>query len=75
MKYGFIREWQSEYPVTVLRRVMQVSPSAYYAWCGRGGELVDRDTWQLCHRMEALFIESRQSLGSPADETTAQRRL
>ena len=64
MKYGFIREWQGEYPVTVLCRVMQVSPSAYYDWRGRGGELIDSDTWRLCHRMKALFNESRQSLGS-----------
>ena len=64
MKYGFIREWHNEYPVTVLCRVMQVSASAYYAWRGRGGELIDSATWQLCHRMKALFNESRQSLGS-----------
>ena len=32
MKYGFIREQQKTYPVTVLCRVMQVSTSAYYAW-------------------------------------------
>lgn len=64
MKYGFIREWHSEYPVTVLCRVMQVSSSAYYNWRGRGGELIDSETWQLCHRMKALFNESRQSLGS-----------
>ena len=54
MKYGFIREWQGEYPVTVLCRVMPVSPSAYYDWRGRGGELIDSDTWRLCHRMKAL---------------------
>ena len=44
MKYGFIREWHSEYPVTVLCRVMQVSPSAYYDWRGHGGELIDSET-------------------------------
>lgn len=43
---------------------MDVSPSAYYEWCGRGVEFIDHATWQLCHRMKALFNESRQSLGS-----------
>ena len=64
MKYGFIQAQQGDYPVTALCRVMQVSTSAYYAWCGHGGEVVDSETWRLCHRMKALFAESRQSLGS-----------
>lgn len=64
MKYGFIREWQGAYPVRRLCRVMHVSPSAYYDWRRRGSELIDSATWQLCHRMKALFNESRQSLGS-----------
>lgn len=64
MKYGFIRECHGWYPVTTLCRVMEVSPSAYYDWCSRGGELIDHATWQLCHRMKVLFNESRQSLGS-----------
>ena len=64
MKYGFIREWHGEYPVTVLCRVMQVSPSAYYDGRGRGGTLIDSAMWLLCHRMKALFNESHQSLGS-----------
>ena len=64
MKYYFIQEQQADYPVTVLCRVMQVSTSAYYDWCGRGAELIDRTTWQQCQRMKALFVESRESLGS-----------
>ena len=64
MKYRFIQAQQGDYQVTALCRVMQVSTSAYYAWCGRGGEIIDSETWQLCHRMKALFAESRQSLGS-----------
>ena len=64
MKYGFIRECRESYPITTLCRVMEVSPSAYYDWCSRPGELIDHATWQLCHRMKALFNESRQSLGS-----------
>ncbi len=64
MKYHFIQEQQADYPVTVLCRVMQVSASAYYDWCSRGAELIDSTIWQLCQRMKALFVESRESLGS-----------
>ena len=43
---------------------MRVSKSAYYDWRNRGAKIIDHDTWSLCHRMKALFTESRQSLGS-----------
>lgn len=64
MKFGFIQDEQVTYAVTLLCRVMQVSTSAYYEWRGRGAEVVDSETWQLCHRMKILFAESRDSLGS-----------
>ncbi|MGB5670730.1 MAG: IS3 family transposase [Sedimenticolaceae bacterium] len=64
MKYGFIKVQQVDYPVTMLCRVMQVGKSAYYAWRSRGGQVIDSETWHLCHRMKTLFAESRQSLGS-----------
>ncbi len=64
MRYRFIQEQQAAYPVTMLCRVMQVSTSAYYEWCGRGAEVIDSETWRLCQRMKSLFVESRQSLGS-----------
>lgn len=64
MKYGFIRSLRPGFPVTVLCRVMRVSTSAYYDWHGRDGEVVDSETWHLCHRMKELFAESRESLGS-----------
>jgi transposase InsO family protein len=65
VKYGFIRSQQSGYPVRLLCRVMNVSPSAYYDWCHRSSaEVIEHKVWRLCHRMKALFSESRDSLGS-----------
>lgn len=64
MKYRFIKEQQCSYPVRILCSVMQVSSSAYYDWRHRGAEVIDHATWLLCHRMKALFAESRSSLGS-----------
>ena len=55
MKYAFIKEQRREYPVTVLCRVMRVGTSAYYVWYSRGAQVIDSKTWQLCHRMNALF--------------------
>lgn len=64
MKFRFIQDEQATYAVTLLCRVMQVSTSAYYEWRGRGAEVIDSQTWQLCHRMKTLFAESRDSVGS-----------
>ncbi|WP_444933562.1 IS3 family transposase [Microbulbifer sp. JTAC008] len=64
IKYSFIEKQQGSFPVRVLCRVMQVSKSGYYDWCCRGNSSIDAQTWQLCHRLKALFAESRQSLGS-----------
>jgi putative transposase len=43
---------------------MQVSTSAYYAWCKRPGKLVDADVLHLYRRIKSLFKQSRNSLGS-----------
>ena len=45
-------------------RVMGVSPSAYYAWVKRPGQLISADTLHLHRRARTLFNDSRQSLGS-----------
>ncbi|TXL12680.1 hypothetical protein BMR04_15175, partial [Methylococcaceae bacterium HT3] len=43
---------------------MQVSPSAYYAWLKRPAKLITGEELHLHRRAKALFIESRESLGS-----------
>ena len=35
MKYGRIKGWREQYPVSVLCRVLEVSESGYYAWLNR----------------------------------------
>ena len=36
MRYGFIRDHSNEFHVENACRVLKLSPSGYYAWCGRG---------------------------------------
>ena len=65
MKYGFIREQQAHYPVTLLCRVMEVGSSAYYGWHKSDKSVViSHGHWRLCQQMKALFRESKESLGS-----------
>lgn len=35
MKYGRIKRWREQYPVSVLSQVLEVSESGYYAWLNR----------------------------------------
>ena len=64
MKYCFIKDLEMTYPVRLLCRVMNVSHSAYYAWCKRPVKVISADECHLYRRMKALFSESRGSLGS-----------
>lgn len=43
---------------------MKVSTSAYYAWLKRPVVLITADTLRLHRRAKALFVKSRESLGS-----------
>ncbi len=48
----------------MLRRVMQVSKSAYYDWNNRPGKVISAGTLHLYRRLKKLFEQSRNSLGS-----------
>lgn len=50
--------------MAILCRVMQVSRSAYYAWLKRPEKLITADELNLYRRAKALFMTSRNSLGS-----------
>jgi len=43
---------------------MQISSSAYYVWLKKPGELISAQTLKLYRRAKALFVASRNSLGS-----------
>jgi putative transposase len=64
VKYHFIQQQSEGRFVNQLCRVMQVSPSSYYAWLKRPATLTTADELHLYRRAKALFIESRESLGS-----------
>ena len=65
IKYGFIQVQQKTYPVTVLCRVMEVSASAYYAWCQAKCAGVDiRQDQYLADKVRQIFVENKCSFGS-----------
>ena len=64
-KYQFVTTHASEYPVTVLCRVLEVARSGDYAWRQqRESTRVQRDQ-QLTAQIQTIFTESRRTYGSP----------
>ena len=64
MKYGFIREQQKTYPVTVLCRVMELSTSAFYEWLKNPGDTDRiRKREALEGKVRQLFYEYKQIYG------------
>lgn len=65
MRYPFIRQQSTAYPITVLCRVMKVCRSCFYEYLKRCKE-PKRDIQQECleSRIKAIFLASRSSYGS-----------
>jgi len=65
MRFAFIQEHRSCWPVKVTCRVLRVSRSGFYAWCCRApSERVQRRE-VLGHRIREVHEQSRANYGSP----------
>ena len=64
-KYQFVAAQASEYPVTVLCRVLGLARSGYYAWRKRPLSTRMQQDNQLTADIQRIFINSRQTYGSP----------
>ena len=65
MKYKFIVEYQQEYPIKTMCRVLEVSVSGYYAWCKRAPSQHRREDTQLAEKVKMAFQANRRVYGSP----------
>lgn len=54
-----------EFPVRVLCRILEVSPSGYYAWLGRKPSCRQLQDGQLLSLVTTVHHQSRQTYGSP----------
>jgi transposase InsO family protein len=66
MRFELMAAEKAHYPIRVLARVLGVTPSGYYAWCGRPliSPLVRRND-TLRRRIRVIHAESRGTYGSP----------
>lgn len=65
MRYQFIKQYEGQFSVSALCRVMQVSKSGYYAWCKRPPSAREQANQQLTEKIQTLFLENRETYGSP----------
>jgi len=65
MRYRFIGAEKANYPITILCRVMLVSPSGYYAFEQRGPSPRALANEELLGEIKAIHKKSRGTYGSP----------
>jgi transposase InsO family protein len=65
VKYACIRQYEAEYPIKLMCRVLRVTRSGYYAWRVRpASERQQRDT-QLRVAIRAIYRAKKRRYGSP----------
>jgi transposase InsO family protein len=65
VRYRFIEDHKSEWPIDVQCDVLAVSRSGYYAWRGRPASARQCRHAEMIDRIRAIHHESRQTYGSP----------
>jgi transposase InsO family protein len=65
MKYQFIEDHRSTYPVQRMCAVLEVSTSGYYAWRDRAPSQRTRENGELAKHMQIIHDKARHTYGSP----------
>ena len=65
MRFGFIEEHLTEFPVEVACEVLGVSRSGYYAWRGRPVSARGRRRQELAEKVKDVHEDNRRVYGSP----------
>jgi putative transposase len=65
VRFAFIAAEKARYPVRVLCRCLQLTPSGYYAWRQRGPSLRSRQDLELLRHLRVIHAVNRQVYGRP----------
>jgi hypothetical protein len=66
VRFAFVKDNRSRYPVAVLCDVLSVSRSGFYAWARRPAESGRaRRRAELAEQVRAAHVDSRRTYGSP----------
>jgi transposase InsO family protein len=65
MRFEFIEEHRGEFPITRMCKVLEVSPSGYYAWRTRPPSAREMANRELAKQIEVVYNDSHGTYGSP----------
>jgi len=63
VKYVYIHRQRQVYSVCAMCRVLKVSRSGYYDWCGRPESMRQKEDRQLLHHLRHIHQQSRSNYG------------
>ncbi len=65
MRFQFIDDHRDEFPITLMCKALNVSPSGYYAWRQRPPSTREMANQKLYEKIEAVYEANYQVYGSP----------
>jgi putative transposase len=65
MTFQFIRDHREHFPVRLMCRVLEASPSGFYDWLRRPESPRAAEDRALIEKIQAVHSESRRTYGSP----------
>ena len=65
MKYLFVQENRSSFPVTKMCHTFHISPSGFYSWQKRPCSALQSENKRLRQRIRELYVEHKGMAGSP----------
>jgi putative transposase len=65
VRFAFVQAEKAAFPIRTLCRVLDVSPSGYYAWCQRSPSARATATRRLRHLVRVVYAEHKGRYGSP----------
>ena len=65
MRFQFIAEHRDEFPVTLMCKVLDVSPSGYYAWRQRPPSAREMANQKLIEKIKIVYHQNHGVYGSP----------
>ena len=65
MKYAFVRDHRTEFPVAAMCRVLRVSRSGFYGWMVQGAGQPSHEDLRLVVKIKEIHARSRKTYGSP----------
>ena len=65
MRYQFVKQYQGQFSLSALCRVMAVSRCGFYSFCKRPISATEQANQELSVQIQKVFVQSKETYGSP----------